>query len=45
MSLSLFSDPCEEVSTRSIYSSRPGSYNETWGPTGGSEVVETLNNI
>jgi hypothetical protein len=25
----------EEVSTRSFYSSRPGSYNETRGPTGG----------
>jgi hypothetical protein len=40
-----FSDPCEEVSTRSFYSSRPGSYNETRGPTGDPEVVETLYNI
>jgi hypothetical protein len=38
-------DPREEVSTRSFYSSRPGSYNETRGPTGGPEVVETLYNI
>jgi hypothetical protein len=42
----LFStDPCEEVSARSFYSSRSDSYNETWGPTGGPEVVETLYNI
>jgi hypothetical protein len=43
--LSLFcfsTPPCEEVSTQSFYSSRPGSYNETWGPTDGPEVVETL---
>jgi hypothetical protein len=37
--------PHEELSTRSFYSSRPGSYNETRGPTGGPEVVETLYNI
>jgi hypothetical protein len=41
----LFFDPCEEVSTRSFYSSRPSSYNETRGPTGGFVVVETLYNI
>jgi hypothetical protein len=41
----IFSDPCKEVSTRSFYSSRPGSYNETQGPTGGPEVVETLYSI
>jgi hypothetical protein len=35
----------EVVSTRSFYSSRPGSYNETRGPTGGTEVVETLYNL
>jgi hypothetical protein len=35
----------EEVSIRSFYSSRSGSYNETRGPTGGSEVVETLYSI
>jgi hypothetical protein len=40
-----FFDPCEEVSTHSFYSSRSGSYNETRGPTGGPEVVETLYNI
>jgi hypothetical protein len=45
MSLSLFPDPCEEVSTRSFYSSRPDSYNETRGPTGGPDVVETLYRI
>jgi hypothetical protein len=39
------SDPSEEVSTRSIYSSNPDSYNETRGPTGGLKVVETLCNI
>jgi hypothetical protein len=38
-------DPCEKVSTRSFYSSRSDSYNETWGPTGGPEVVEILNSI
>jgi hypothetical protein len=46
--LSLFcfsTDPHEEVFTRSFYSSRPGSYNETRGPTGGPEVVEALYNI
>jgi hypothetical protein len=37
--------PCEEVSTRFFYSSRPGSYDKTRGPTGGPEVVETLYNI
>jgi hypothetical protein len=37
--------PCEEVSTRSFYRSRPGSYNETGGPTGDPEVVETLYSI
>jgi hypothetical protein len=41
----LFFHPREEVSTRSFYSSRSGSYNETRGPTGGPEVVETLYNI
>jgi hypothetical protein len=41
----LFFDPCEEVSTPSFYHSRSGSYNETRGPTGGPEVVETLYNI
>jgi hypothetical protein len=40
-----FFGPCEEVSTRSFYSTRPGSYNETQGPTGGPEVIETLYNI
>jgi hypothetical protein len=39
------SAPCEEVSTWSFYSSRPGSYNETRGPTSGLEVVETLYSI
>jgi hypothetical protein len=38
-------DPREEVSTRSFYSSRPGSYNETHRPTGGPEMVETLYSI
>jgi hypothetical protein len=37
--------PPEEVSTRSFYSPRPDSYNETRGPTGGPEVVETLYSI
>jgi hypothetical protein len=41
----LFSTPCEEVSTRSFYNSRSGSYNETRDPIGGPEVVETLYNI
>jgi hypothetical protein len=45
MSLSLFPDHCEEVSTRFFYSSRSGSYNETRGLTGDPEVVETLYNI
>jgi hypothetical protein len=45
VSLSLFFQPCEEVSTRSFYSSRSGSYNETRGPTGGTEVVEIIYNI
>jgi hypothetical protein len=40
-----FFDPCEEVSTQSFYSSRPDSYNEIRGPTGGPEVVETLYRI
>jgi hypothetical protein len=40
-----FFDPLEEVSTRSFYSSRSGSYNETRGPTGGPEVIKTLYNI
>jgi hypothetical protein len=40
-----FFDPCEEVSTRFFYSSRPGSYNGTQGPTGDPEVVETLYSI
>jgi hypothetical protein len=39
------SDPPEEVSTRSFYSSRPGNCNETRGPIDGPEVVETLYNI
>jgi hypothetical protein len=43
-SLSFF-DPYEEVSTRSFYSSRPGSYNETRGPTGGPEAVEIIYSI
>jgi hypothetical protein len=38
----LFFDPLEEVPTRSFYNSRPGSHNETRGPTGGPKVVETL---
>jgi hypothetical protein len=38
-------DPCEEVSTRSFYSSWPGSYNETRGRTGGPGVIETLYSI
>jgi hypothetical protein len=38
-------DPCEEVFTRSFYSSRPGSYKEIRGLTGGPEVVETLYSI
>jgi hypothetical protein len=38
-------DPYKEVSTRSFYSSKSGSYNETRGPTGGPEMVETLYNI
>jgi hypothetical protein len=33
------------VSTRSFYTSRLGSYNETRDPTGGPEMVETLYNI
>jgi hypothetical protein len=41
----LFFDPREEVSIRSFYSSRLGSYNETPGPTGDSEVIETLYSI
>jgi hypothetical protein len=41
----LFFNPCEEVYTRSFYSSRPGSYNETRGLIGDPEVVETLYNI
>jgi hypothetical protein len=40
-----FPNPCEEVSTRSFYGSWPGSYNETRGPIGSPEVVETLYNI
>jgi hypothetical protein len=40
-----FFDLSEEVSTRSFYSSRLGSYNESRGPTGGPEVVETLYSI
>jgi hypothetical protein len=40
-----FDRPYEEVSTRSFYSSRSGSYNETQGPTGGPELVETLYSI
>jgi hypothetical protein len=37
--------PCEEVSTRPFYSSRPGSYNETRGLTSGPEIVEILYSI
>jgi hypothetical protein len=37
----IFFSPCEEVSTRSFYNSRLGSYNETRGPTGDPVVVET----
>jgi hypothetical protein len=37
--------PCEEAHARAFYSSRSGSYIETWGLTGGPEVVETLYNI
>jgi hypothetical protein len=33
--------PCEESPARAFYSSRSVSYIETWGPTGGPEVVET----
>jgi hypothetical protein len=44
MSLSFF-DPCEEVSTRSFYSLRLGSYNETRDPISDPEVVETLYSI
>jgi hypothetical protein len=40
-----FVRPREEVYTRSFYGSRPGSYNETRGPTDGPEVVETLYSI
>jgi hypothetical protein len=40
-----FLSPCEDVSTRSFYSSRSGCYNETRGPTDGPEVVEILYNI
>jgi hypothetical protein len=40
-----FRPPCEEVSTRSFYTSRTGSYNGTRGPTGGPKVVETLYSI
>jgi hypothetical protein len=35
----------ESVSAWSFYSSRAGSYIETWGPTGDPEVVETLYTI
>jgi hypothetical protein len=41
----LFFDPLEVASTRAIYSSRSGSYNETRGPIGGPGVVETLYSI
>jgi hypothetical protein len=37
--------PPEEVSTRSFYSPRSGSYNEIWGPTCDPEVVKTLYSI
>jgi hypothetical protein len=37
--------PREVASARAFYSSRSGSYIETWGTTGGTEVVETLYNI
>jgi hypothetical protein len=43
--LPTLTDLHEEVSTRSFYSSRMGSYNETRSPTGGPDVVETLYNI
>jgi hypothetical protein len=43
--IDLFFCPREEVSTRSFYSSRLDNYNETRGPTGGPEVVETLYSI
>jgi hypothetical protein len=33
---------CEEVSSRSFYTSRLSSYIETRGLTGGPEVVQTL---
>jgi hypothetical protein len=35
----------EVVHARAFYSSRSGSYIETRGPTGGSDVVETLCSI
>jgi hypothetical protein len=34
--------PLNPLPILSFYSSRPGSYIETRGPTGGPEVVETL---
>jgi hypothetical protein len=38
--------PClNSAPARSVYSSRPGSYIEIRGPTGGPEVVEALYNI
>jgi hypothetical protein len=40
-----FFNPLEVASTRAFYSSRSDSFNETRGPTGGPEVVETLYNI
>jgi hypothetical protein len=43
--LFIFFNPREELSTRSFYSSRPNSYNETRGLTDGPEMVETLYNI
>jgi hypothetical protein len=35
----------DQLSIRSFYISRSGSYNETRGPTGGSDVIETLYSI
>jgi hypothetical protein len=35
-------DPCELAPTRAFYSSRSSSYNESRGPIGGPEAVQTL---
>jgi hypothetical protein len=40
-----FSSAHEEAPARAFYSSRSGSYIETWGPTGGLAVFETLYGI